>query len=110
MQNNAGVLNNVGVQNNIGTQQIPQTPIIMAGPKEKLPKFDGDGMADLIRHCKTCKTIWTANGVTDKDEWVRLFPTTLRGVAIDWFADADPQILTSWATVKKEFITKFQLL
>ena len=57
--------------------------------------FDGDGTTDPIRHCKTCETIWTANGVIDIDEWVRQFPATLRGVAINWFADADPQKLTS---------------
>ena len=67
----------------------------MAGPKEKWPKFDGDRTADPIRHCKTCKTIWTANGVTNIDEWVRQFPATSRGVAIDWFANVDPQKLTS---------------
>ena len=31
--------------------------VVMAGPKEKLPKFDGDGMTDPIRHCKTCEMI-----------------------------------------------------
>ena len=82
----------------------------MAGPKEKLLKFDGDGMASPIRHCKTCETIWKTNGVTNRDEWVWQFPTTLRGVAINWFADTDPQKLQSWAAVKKEFITEFQLL
>ena len=57
----------------------------MAGPKEKLLKFNGDGMTDPVRHCKTCETIWTVNGVTDTDDWVRQFLATLRGVAIDWF-------------------------
>ena len=82
----------------------------MAGPKEKLPKFHGDGTADPVRHCKTCVTIWTANGVTDEDEWVRQFPATLRGVAIDWYSDMDPQKLTTWGDVKKEFIAEFRLL
>ena len=67
-------------------------PVIMAGTKEKVPKFDGDGTADPIEHYKTCSTIWTANGVTDTNEWVRLFLATLRGVAIDWFADGSPKI------------------
>ena len=47
-----------------------QHPVIMVGTKEKVPKFDGDGTADPIRHYKTCKTIWMANGVTDTNEWV----------------------------------------
>ena len=34
----------------------------------------------------------------------------MRGVAIDWFADADPQKLTTCAEVKKEFIAEFRLL
>ena len=76
----------------------------MAGPKEKLPKFDGDGTVDPIRHCKTCETIWRANGITDADEWMRQFPATLRGVAIDWFTSTDPQKLNNWDNVKKEFL------
>ena len=32
------------------------------------------------------------------------------GVAIDWFSDFDPQKLTSWPNVKKEFIAEFQPL
>lgn len=82
----------------------------MARPKEKLSKFDGDGTADPIRHYKTCKTIWTANGIIDTNEWVRQFPATVRGVAIDWFVDTDPQKLTNWVEVKKEFTNEFQLL
>ena len=77
----------------------------MAGPKEKLPKFDGDGTTDPIQHCKTCETIWRANGITNANEWVRQFLATLRGVAIDWFTDTDPQKLN-----KKEFLAEFQLL
>ena len=82
----------------------------MAAPKEKLPKFDGNEAADPIRHCKTCETIWKANGVMDTDEWVRQFPAILRGVAIDWFVDTDPQKLTNWDDIKKEFCAEFQLL
>ena len=81
----------------------------MAGPKEKLPKFDGDEAADLIRHCKTCEMIWRANGVTDTNEWVRQFPATLRGVVIDWFTDTNPQKLNTWDDIK-EFCAKFQIL
>lgn len=77
---------NVAGLNNACTQNL----VVMVGPKEKLPKFDGDGMVDPIRHCKTCETIWRANGITNTNEWVQQFPATLRGVAIDWFADADP--------------------
>ena len=38
------------------------------------------------------------------------FPATLRGVAIDWFVDADLQELSTWADVRKEFIAEFRLL
>ena len=65
-------------------------PVIMDGTKEKVPKFDGDGTVDPIRHYKTCEAIWTANGVTNTNEWVQLFSATLRGIAIDWFTDTDP--------------------
>ena len=46
--NNAGTQNSAGVQNSAGTQQNPQHTVIMAGPKEKLPKFDGDEATDPI--------------------------------------------------------------
>ena len=82
----------------------------MEGPKEILPKFNGNGTIDTIGHCKTCDTIWTANGVTDQDDWVRQFLATLQGVAIDWFSDVNTQKLTSWPNVKKKFIAEFQLL
>lgn len=72
LQNKAGAQNNVGAKNSEGTQQVPQNQkkVTMAGPKEKLPKFNDDGTADPIRHYKTCETIWTANGVTDQNDWV----------------------------------------
>ena len=76
VENSAGVQNSARVQNNAGTQQHT---VIMAGPKEKLPKFDGDEAFDPIRHCKTCEMLWRANGVMDMNEWVRQFPATLRG-------------------------------
>ena len=49
------VQNNMRVQNNVGVQQVSQTRIVMAGPKEKLPKFDGDRMADPIGHYRHVK-------------------------------------------------------
>lgn len=102
MQNRAGIQNNARVQNSAGMQvPLNQRKVTMAGPKEKLPKFNGDGTADPIRHCKTCETTWTANGVTDEDDWIRQFPATLPGVAIDWFSDTNPQKLNTWENVKK---------
>lgn len=82
----------------------------MAGPKEKLPKFNDDRTIDPVRHCKTCETIWMVNSVTDEDDWLRQFPSTLRGVAIYWFTDIDPNKVTTWIELKKEFIAEFQLL
>ena len=67
VQNNAGAQNSAEVQSSAGTHQ---NPVIMAGPKEKLPKFDGEGAIDPIRHYKTCETIWRANGITNTNEWV----------------------------------------
>jgi hypothetical protein len=79
----------------------------MVGPKEKLPKFIGNGIVNPVRHCKTCEMIWTVNGVTDKDDWIRQFPATLRGVAIDWFSDIDQKKLATCAELKKEFTVEF---
>ncbi len=82
---------------------VQTSSVVMVGPKEKLLKFEGDGTTDPIRHCKTCETIWWANGITDANEWVRQFSATLRDVAIDWFLDTDPQKLNTWDNIKKEF-------
>ena len=84
-----------------------QNPVVMVGPKEKLPKFDDDGTADPIQHCKTCETIWRENGIIDEDDWMRQFSATLRGVAIDWFTSTDPQNLNSWNNIRKEFLAEF---
>ena len=39
----------------------------------KLPKFKGDGLKDPLQHCRTCETVWLANGQADHDEWVIQF-------------------------------------
>lgn len=80
------------------------------GSKQKLLKFNGDGKEDPVRHCRTCETIWSANGVTDQDEWVTQFPTTLRGVAIDWYSDMDKAKVGTWLDLKEEFGIEFHLL
>ena len=74
VQNNAGVSSSAGTLNSVGVHNsasMQQHPVIMAAPKEKLPKFDGEDTVDPIRHCKTCVTIWRANGIMDTNEWVR---------------------------------------
>ena len=119
-QNSAGAQNSVGAQNSMGAHnsartqnsastQLPtnKNKVAMIGPKEKLSKFNGDGMPNPIRHCKMCKTIWTINGMIDEDDWVRQFPKTLQGVAIDWFSNINPQKLTTWVDVRKKFVAEF---
>lgn len=78
--------------------------------RQNLLKFNGDGKEDPLRHCRTCETIWSANGVTDKAEWVVQFPATLRGVAIDWYSDADKTKLATWDELLKAFETEFRFL
>ncbi|GLJ23905.1 hypothetical protein SUGI_0454230 [Cryptomeria japonica] len=97
-----------------GGQRQPQPPPSGRFPsmatKQKLPKFNGDSKDDPARHCRTCETIWTANGVTDQDEWMKQFPATLRGVAIDWYSDLDKTGVTTWDELKKAFEKEFRLL
>lgn len=93
-----------------GTGALNPPRPTMAASKQKLPKFTGQTKEDPVRHCRTCETIWAANGVTDQDEWIRQFPATLREGAIDWYSDIDKTGLTTWDDVKKAFQIEFQLL
>lgn len=70
----------------------------------------GDGSEDPVRHCKTCVTIWEANGQDDRDYWLKAFLATLRGIAIDWYTDLDAQYKTSRNNLKKAFQEEFKLL
>ncbi|XP_057829971.1 uncharacterized protein LOC131041010 [Cryptomeria japonica] len=77
---------------------------------QKLFKFNGDGKEDPVLHYRTCETIWSSNGMTDKMEWVVQFPANLRGVAIDWYSDANKTKLATWDELHKAFVTEFGLL
>ena len=57
VSNSAGVvvLSSAGVA--VPSSAHTQNQVIMVGPKEKLPKFNGDETANPIRHYKTCETI-----------------------------------------------------
>ena len=69
VQNSAGVAMPTNASVAVLDNAHPQNQVIMARPKKKLPKFDGDGMNDLIRHCKTCKKNWMKNGITNTNKW-----------------------------------------
>lgn len=70
----------------------------------------GSGLEDPTRHYKMCETIWIASGQMNKDYWLRAFPTTLWGIAIDWFIKLDDEYIVSWDALKKAFKAKFKLL
>ena len=78
--------------------------------KQKLPKFIGDRKEGPIQHYHTCETIWTANSVTDANEWLQQFPATLWGVVVDWFFDVDKAKINTRDNLKKEFQVEFRLL
>lgn len=78
--------------------------------KQELPRFFGDGADDPSRHCRTCVTIWEANGITDEDVWLKAFLATLRGIAIDWYTDLPSSARTTWKDMKKAFEEGFRLL
>lgn len=54
-----------------------------------------------------CKTILLANNQLDKDYWLRAFPTTLQGIAIDWFSKLEDKHIESWDSLKNR--RKFKL-
>lgn len=64
--------------------------------RQKLPKFTRNGLEDPVHHCKTCMTIWIANGQDDVDYWLQSFPTTLRGISIDWYTELEKAHKASW--------------
>lgn len=68
----------LGITNNKTTEYMMSTL-----DKQKLPRFTGDELEDSTRHCRTCMTIWEASGQNDEHYWLKAFPATLRGMAID---------------------------
>ena len=82
----------------------------MAIDKQKMPKFMRDGSEDPARHCKTCITLWQANGENDSNEWLKEFPATLRGIAIDWYANLDAGKKNTWDNLRGAFEEEFKLL
>lgn len=104
--NPSGPTSNSSATRSSGNQRARST----MSQKKKLPKFTGDGKEDPVRHCRTCETIWTANSVTDADEWLHQFPASLREVAVDWFSDTDKAKISTWDDLKKEFQAEFRLL
>lgn len=77
---------------------------------QKLPKFIENGSEDPVRHCKTCETIWAANGQDNRAYWLRAFLATLRGIAIDWYTELEATHKNTWETLKKAFKEEFKLL
>lgn len=97
--------------NTHGTFQVKTMKTMLnTQERQKLSKFTGDGSEDPVCHCKTCITIWEANGQDDQDYWLKAFPTTLQGIAIDWYTDLDAKHKMQWSELRKAFQDEFKLL
>ena len=81
----------------------------MAIDKQKLPRFTRNVSEDPARHCKTCITIWQANRQNDVVEWLKAFPATLRGIAIDWYTDLEAGKKNTWNNIRIAFEEEFRL-
>ena len=79
--------------------------------KQKLSRFTGDGSNDPACHRRTCITIWQENGENDQDEWMKEFPATLEGIAIDWYMKLDvAKKATQRRDLRITFEEEFKLL
>lgn len=80
-------------------------------PEEaKTPKVHKRWMRGPVWHCKTSIMIWEVNGQDDHDYLLKAFPTTLWGIAIDWYTDLDVKDKAGWSELNEAFEEEFRLL
>ena len=72
---------------------------------EKPPHLkEYDGIADPVDHIDGFEAMLHYHNVGGMIK-CRLFPTTLRKVAMDWYKGLAPGSITSWRNLKNQFIS-----
>ena len=76
-------------------------------PKFKMPSLDSyDGMRDPFDHIATFKTTMHLQGVPD-EIMCKAFPTTLKGLAQEWFSKIPLNNVGSFEELSKLFVNNF---
>ena len=74
---------------------------------EKPPHLkEYDGVADPVDHIDGFEAMLHYHNVRGPIKF-RLFPTTLRKAAMDWYKGLTPGSITSWRNLKNQFISSF---
>lgn len=62
------------------------------------------GLTDPDDHMATYKSQMSVQTIY-KTAWCRLFPTTLKGLALNWFQELHAEIITNFSVLENLFIT-----
>lgn len=72
-----------------------------------MPQLEAyDGSKDPLDHLETFKTLMHLQGVPD-EIMCRVFPTTLKGLAIVWFSKLTPNTVSTFKELSGHFVTHF---
>ncbi|WP_342965240.1 hypothetical protein, partial [Paraburkholderia sp. JHI2823] len=74
---------------------------------ERPPKLEEyDSISDPMDHIDRFKTMLDYHNIGGPIK-CRLFPTTLRKIAMDWYKNLAPGSINSWRNLKNQFISSF---
>ena len=77
-------------------------------PPSILPNFYGTSIEDLDAFLFEFDVLFQTYGYTDDTQKLRLFPATLKGVALKWFMGLGVNTIVYWIDMKKIFLKKYQ--
>lgn len=80
---------------------------ILAHPEKWLPKFNPEASMPVKEHIRNFMLFINLSGVTNEDDFIRLFPYTLQGVTRLWYFSLPSRSITSWDIFQEQFLTKF---
>ena len=65
-----------------------------------------DDIADPVGHIDVFEAMLYYHNVRGRIKW-RLFPMTFRKIAMDWYKNLSLGMITSWRSLKNQFISSF---
>ena len=77
-------------------------------PPSILPNFYGTSTEDLDVVLFEFDVLCRTYGYTDDTQKLRLFPATMKGVALKWFMGLGVNTIVYWIDMKKIFLKKYQ--
>lgn len=75
---------------------------------QNLPNFHGMASEDLDAFFFEFDVLWRGYDYTTEPKKLKLFPSTLKGEALQWFMELGGGTITSWDQMKEAFLTIYQ--